>query len=71
MALRRFNRYIVECKYNDLLSFDVNDSDLIDTQWNVNLYVLTQLSDASIDLIDTQWNVNSTNTVVIYEGDQI
>ena len=32
----RFNRYIVECKLQNIIGVSITDVDLIDTQWNVN-----------------------------------
>ena len=34
----RFNRYIVECKYDGVDPNSIEEVDLIDTQWNVNMH---------------------------------
>ena len=54
----RFNRYIVECKYQTQYMMKMHFADLIDTQWNVNIDMLVVIQTVSGDLIDTQWNVN-------------
>ena len=38
---KRFNRYIVECKYIIFDELTAVSNDLIDTQWNVNSWNLT------------------------------
>ena len=38
----RFNRYIVECKYSNNFWYCKVDKDLIDTQWNVNVFLIYQ-----------------------------
>ena len=55
----RFNRYIVECKYNGQCVLTNQVTDLIDTQWNVNIRRRIKRAKIHIDLIDTQWNVNA------------
>ena len=36
----RFNRYMVECEYDPLDGYKGQDCFLIDTWWNVNLFVV-------------------------------
>ena len=56
---RRFNRYIVECKFGMCRLINLFAFDLIDTQWNVNVAKDGKTKTAISDLIDTQWNVNT------------
>ena len=54
----RFNRYMVECKFNIFDSRTSRSIVLIDTWWNVNLVYDESLSYYEVVLIDTWWNVN-------------
>ena len=49
----RFNRYIVECKFEPSGHGEIADFDLIDTEWNVNIPVARNSKVKSADLIDT------------------
>ena len=53
-----FNRYMVECE-SILTAQQLSEIlVLIDTWWNVNVYVLSVASTSLFVLIDTWWNVN-------------
>ena len=43
-----------------------NETDLIDTQWNVNYVFDTLVEYLETDLIDTQWNVNLNFLRLVY-----
>ena len=53
-----FNRYMVECEYNDWYGYCANYAVLIDTWWNVNVLLLFNSLHVCAVLIDTWWNVN-------------
>ena len=54
----RINRYIVGCKQVISLYDFIRSSELIDTQWDVNIYQPVGYDEAIPELIDTQWDVN-------------
>ena len=57
--LCRFNRYMVECEFDKIIGcFFKEESVLIDTWWNVNLFWLLLKFRIHLVLIDTWWNVN-------------
>ena len=55
----RINRYIMECK--SLLTDAGNRGipELIDTLWNVNIFIVISTLISPSELIDTLWNVNA------------
>ena len=56
---QRINRYIMECKYNDVCVRHGVWIELIDTLWNVNIWGdYPPCKGVKIELIDTLWNVN-------------
>ena len=55
-----FNRYMVECKLDDIDRKEYNDGVLIDTWWNVNTHKQHKLRAMNVVLIDTWWNVNTS-----------
>ena len=54
-----FNRYMVECKSEELFEVFFEDLVLIDTWWNVNVQTIERLRTKTEVLIDTWWNVNT------------
>ena len=57
-TLHRINRYMLGCKYKDLIYTIEYHAELIDTCWDVN-QELTELEAWSlVELIDTCWDVN-------------
>ena len=55
---KRFNRYMVECEFQFLNRIFCHFLVLIDTWWNVNVFLLSFVTPAIVVLIDTWWNVN-------------
>ena len=58
-----FNRYMVECEYYQGRLDELNAGVLIDTWWNVNIWLFAVLIILSTVLIDTWWNVNTRTWV--------
>ena len=56
--VRRFNRYMVECECVFSAANRMQHGVLIDTWWNVNFLLHSQLELKYLVLIDTWWNVN-------------
>ena len=54
----RFNRNIVECKYENYNKNKEHLDVLIETLWNVNLYEPQDVGPDEAVLIETLWNVN-------------
>ena len=52
------NRYIVGCKSAWSMNSRHSSSELIDTQWDVNLETSNTSLLEEEELIDTQWDVN-------------
>ena len=48
----------MECKFFKLYVIFLQNQELIDTLWNVNLFEISSSSLHIIELIDTLWNVN-------------
>ena len=62
-SIFRINRYIMECKYEDLRKHIRKIHELIDTLWNVNVYLTSFVVSSFCELIDTLWNVNFSGSV--------
>ena len=54
----RINRYIMECKFVLISYAALNVIELIDTLWNVNQKMESEILPSKWELIDTLWNVN-------------
>ena len=54
----RINRYIMECKLEENGMSLINEFELIDTLWNVNILNNDICHVYLLELIDTLWNVN-------------
>ena len=54
----RINRNIVECKYIAIRRAMMEEKELIETLWNVNMFQPTSCTKKRTELIETLWNVN-------------
>ncbi len=54
----------MECKLSTTSIKFVTTLELIDTLWNVNIFLDTHAFSAIIELIDTLWNVNLVETMI-------